>query len=86
MLQRGTLNPLITLSKLFVLTLAKITLAYLQKRYKLNQFKLYHIVAIALKSSEETYVSTYSPKQKCQIPCFVRTRLSEKFQRESQFS
>lgn len=52
MLQRGRLKPLITLSKQLVLTLAKITLACLQKRYKLNLFKLYHIAIITLKSSE----------------------------------
>lgn len=86
MLWRGRLKPLITLSKLLVLTLAKITLACLQKRYKLNPFKLYHRAVITLNSSEQTYVSTHSPKEKCQIPCFVRTRLSEKFQRESQLS
>lgn len=52
MLQRGRLKPLITLSKLLVLTLVKITLAGLQKRYKLNLFKLFHIAVITLKSSE----------------------------------
>lgn len=51
MLQRGRLKPLITLSKL-LLPLAKITLACLQKRYKLNPFKLYHIAVITVKSSE----------------------------------
>lgn len=52
MLQRGRLKPLITLSKLLLFTLAQITLACLQKRYRLNPFKLYHIAVIISKSSE----------------------------------